>query len=126
MHFFNIASLLLMTAVTSEARFEDFVIKDKNDLKRFGDFDDTSDEYYEADEDSMLSLESLRRLSHEEPDIMNRLMDISLDLLPPDLLPKFQQCYAQREFSTCLEDDDNSLQLVEVLNMLRRNIYDFL
>ncbi|XP_039954404.1 uncharacterized protein LOC120770857 [Bactrocera tryoni] len=101
----NIVVLWLMIAA-AEARFEDFVVKDRNDLTRLGYDDDISHEDYELDEASFSNIEFLQQLSEIEPNIMEMLNGVSLENMPPGLLRKLQQFYTMMDSSMCMDDDD--------------------
>ncbi|XP_017472875.1 PREDICTED: uncharacterized protein LOC108363873 [Rhagoletis zephyria] len=116
MNFCKPVLLLFLMFAAIEGRFEDFVIKNQNDLKRFGDYNDINDEDYEIDEDSVINLELLRQLYKTEPGIMDLLRDGSLEEIPADFMQKLQQYYAQVEPWNC-ENDENSHGM---------NVYDIL
>ncbi|XP_029408078.2 uncharacterized protein LOC115066472 [Bactrocera dorsalis] len=101
----DILVIWLMIAAT-EARFEDFVVKDRNDLTRLGYDDDIADEDYALDEASFSNIEFLQQLSEIEPNIMDFLNGVSLEDMPPGLLRKLQQYYTMMDSATCMDDDD--------------------
>ncbi|XP_036223836.2 uncharacterized protein [Bactrocera oleae] len=122
MNFKNIV-VIWLTISAAEARFEDFVVKDRNDLTRLGYDDGIADEDYEFDESSFSNIEFLQQLSEIDPNIMDMLNGVSLDNMPPGLLEKLQQYYAMMDSSMCMDEDD-MCQFGEFRNSYDTNGFD--
>ncbi|XP_028902220.1 uncharacterized protein LOC114805383 [Zeugodacus cucurbitae] len=122
MNFYKLVVVCFLTAV-AEAKFEDFVIKDRNDLTRFGYDDDIGDADYEFDEASFSNLELLQQLAEVEPNIMDLLNGVSLQDLPPGLLLKLQQYSEMMDTPTCM-DDDNMWEFGELPNSYDANAFN--